>query len=379
MRIIQLVLGKANPERMNGVNKVAHQLATTQTNLGYNVSLWGIANTLSVNYPPRVYKTQLFQQYKNPFQLDKNLVQAIKLLSKDTVVHIHGAFIPVFYRIARLLQQQSIPYIYTPHGAFAEGAMIKNKRLKEWYFKLFETKIIENARALQLLGVGEMSHAKQLIADTNHVLIPNGQNMSDLPGFVGVNQIFDHPIFGFCGRLDMYHKGLDIMLKGFRQYLDKGFKGQLELIGDGVDRPKLEALAKKLKLTKEVTFHGKRFGSEKFDRLANVDVFLHTSRMEGFPTAVLEAAGIGKPCLTSYATSVNSYIEEYGAGFTYTENTPENLALQLEKAHAAFQAKELSQIGYYAFEMVQQEFNWETITQKLVRVYQNGVPQYQPS
>ena len=65
MKIIHLVLGKANPERMNGVNKVVHQLAKTQATLGQKVSVWGIANDLIPNYPIRNFKTVLFQQYSN--------------------------------------------------------------------------------------------------------------------------------------------------------------------------------------------------------------------------------------------------------------------------------------------------------------------------
>ena len=34
MEIIHIVLGKANPERMNGVNKVVFQLATKQAESG---------------------------------------------------------------------------------------------------------------------------------------------------------------------------------------------------------------------------------------------------------------------------------------------------------------------------------------------------------
>ena len=39
-KIVHLVLGKANPERMNGVNKVAHALAATQKDFGYDVEVW---------------------------------------------------------------------------------------------------------------------------------------------------------------------------------------------------------------------------------------------------------------------------------------------------------------------------------------------------
>ena len=60
MKIIHLVLGKGNPNRMNGVNKVAYQLATTQTEMGHDVTLWGIANDLHKNYPERNFKTVLF-------------------------------------------------------------------------------------------------------------------------------------------------------------------------------------------------------------------------------------------------------------------------------------------------------------------------------
>jgi len=98
IKIIHLVLGKANPNRMNGVNKVAYQLATTHTRLGYDTKLWGIANTLEHNYPERNFKTELFLQYKNKGKVNQELRTAIAELPSETVVHIHGAFIPTFYR-----------------------------------------------------------------------------------------------------------------------------------------------------------------------------------------------------------------------------------------------------------------------------------------
>ena len=131
MKIIHLVLGKANPERMNGVNKVAYELASNQTKLGYDVMLWGIANSLKRNYPPRNFPTELFNQKSNKFQLDEKLKKAIKELPDDTVIHIHGAFIPEFYKVTRILKKMNIPYIYTPHGSLTEMAMTKNKWAKK--------------------------------------------------------------------------------------------------------------------------------------------------------------------------------------------------------------------------------------------------------
>ena len=47
MEIIHLVMGKANPQRMNGVNKVVYQLATKQAEAGIKVQVWGFTKDLS--------------------------------------------------------------------------------------------------------------------------------------------------------------------------------------------------------------------------------------------------------------------------------------------------------------------------------------------
>ncbi|MBL0191806.1 MAG: hypothetical protein IPQ18_10810 [Saprospiraceae bacterium] len=61
MEVIHIVLGKANPNRLNGVNKVVYNMATEQHKAGKNVSVWGIANDVKHDYPKRIFKTILFK------------------------------------------------------------------------------------------------------------------------------------------------------------------------------------------------------------------------------------------------------------------------------------------------------------------------------
>lgn len=369
MRIIHIALGKANPERMNGVNKVVHQLASTQKALGYQVELWGIANDLEPTYPKRNFSTTLFQQHKNK-SLSVELISAIKQLSKDTVVHIHGAFILEFFKITNLLTKQGIPYVFTPHGSFAEAAMEKNKWIKKIYFQLLEKRLIKNAKAVQLLGINEFNHLGKLVASKNKKLIPNGIDLKKIPLSKSDSKSTDF-IFGFCGRIDTYHKGLDLLLKGFKIFTDKGGHGRLELIGDGKDRPKLQQFAQRLGIADRVVFHGALFGQAKFDVLYSFDVFLHTSRMEGFPMAVLEAAALSIPCLTSEATNVNSYIQQYDAGFALPVNIPESIASAMESAAFMhkFDAQQLQRKGANARKMVEHSFDWKNIAEELVETY----------
>ena len=130
MEIIHLVLGKANPNRMNGVNKVAHALATAQKKLGAKVTLWGITSDQSHNYPDRNYHTMLFNKPKNKFSIPKEMEQAIYELPEGVVFHIHGAFITYFYAIVKMLVRLDIPYVYQPHGAFNMAALKRNFLLK---------------------------------------------------------------------------------------------------------------------------------------------------------------------------------------------------------------------------------------------------------
>lgn len=369
INIIHLVLGKANPQRMNGVNRVVHQLANTQATLGQSVTIWGIANDLIANYPERNCQTILFQQYKNK-TLCPQLRKAINNLTTSDVVHIHGAFILEFYQVARLLHQKQIPYVFTPHGAYAKAAMQKNKWVKKVYFQLLEKYLIKNAKAVQLLGEGEYNHLGEMTNLGVRKMIPNGMDFRQIPTNLDFSPIKDRTLtFGFLGRLDTYHKGLDLMLKGFKKYLDIGGRGKLELIGDGADRPTLEKLAIDLGIIDHVTFHGALFGLKKFHTLHQFDVFLHTSRMEGFPMAVLEAAALAIPSVTSEATNINSYIRNYNAGIPLPNNTSNSIASIMSVCEDLYQQNQLDYLGKNAKEMVSEAFDWKKIAQDLYQTY----------
>ena len=89
-------------------------------------------------------------------------------------------------------------------------------------------------------------------------------------------------IFGFLGRIDMYTKGLDLMLSAFADKAKNHNEAKLWIIGDGDDRSILESKVKELKIEQKVVFWGAKFGEEKNDLLKGIDVFLHPSRNEGY-------------------------------------------------------------------------------------------------
>ncbi len=367
MKIIHLLLGKANPLRMNGVNKVAFQLAKTQHQQGADVHLWGITANPVHDYPQRAFPTTLFTPSK--WGVPAELRQAIAELEADTIVHLHGVFIPILDRVARLLYQNGIAYVITPHGALAKGAMEQNGWKKQLYFRLITRRILKRANCVQMLGEAESADLFHLAPEIRQVLIPNGQEMEEIPQLDTrpANQV---PVIGFCGRMDAHHKGLDLLLDAFKRLLDSGTSARLLLIGDGKDRQKLQAYCAEQGIADQVVFMGARYGEEKFMILHLCDFFIHTSRMEGFPMALLEAAALGLPLITTPATSMNRFLKRYNAGIAIERLDVDLILEKLQQACSSFDKGQHQEMSANAKRMVIESFDWTDIAEQLLKLYQ---------
>ena len=126
MDIIHIVLGKANPERMNGVNKVVYELTTKQVEIGLKASVWGITKDKEKNYGERNFETLLFLHQRNPFAISKELKQTILEKKGTAIFHLHGGWIPLYYSLSKFLHSYKIPFVFTPHGTYTIGAMERN-------------------------------------------------------------------------------------------------------------------------------------------------------------------------------------------------------------------------------------------------------------
>jgi glycosyltransferase involved in cell wall biosynthesis len=371
MKIIHLVLGKANPNRMNGVNKVAHYHATYLHRLGVKTEIWGITRSPEAPVTEREVPTRLFRAQSIIRGLDPALMIAIEKLKGQTVFHIHGALIPDFYLVTKILCSKKIPYIYTPHGAFNEVALRKNRLIKKLYISGFEKWMLRHAKKVQFLGKSEFDHISNLVKLQNKVVIPNGQCFEELSFEYHQIRHKVRPVFGFCGRLDNYYKGLDLLVKAFSAYRNKGGKGELWIIGDGPDRQKLEQLVIAAELSASVTFYGARYGQEKLNFIANMDVFVHPSHSEGSPTAILEAAALKRPLLVTTGTNVGPVVEQYKAGLHISDNKPSTITKALQQFDELYASGALKEMEEGSFSMVQQEFSWKVIARKLADIYQS--------
>lgn len=361
MQIIHIVLGKANPERMNGVNKVVYQLATKQAAAGINVCVWGITANTEINYGERNFSTKLFPLGKGKFGLSKELKKALLLQSKDCLFHIHGGWIPAFYSISMLLKSAGLHFVFTPHGAYNTIAMQRNYWLKRLYFFFFEKRMLQHAHRIHCIGKSEVSGLGCIFKTRKAVLIPYGYEMIEQETQAQTNTN-SGIVFGFIGRLDIYTKGLDTLIDAFKLFAQRNEDSTLWIVGDSKEKAVLSKKIAELGLQEKIILHGSHFGASKTALLQGMDVFVHPSRNEGLPTSVIEAASFGKPCIVTEATNIGDLIEDYYAGINIQEQSAEQLAAAMQEMYNIWNSpEEYLAMQNRAQKMVAETYEWNKI------------------
>ncbi len=119
-------------------------------------------------------------------------------------------------------------------------------------------------------------------------------------------------LIGAVGRLSP-EKGFDLLLRSVRALRDSGHPVRLVVVGEGEDRPRLEALRLELGLREAVEFPGWR--SEVRLHYEAMDLFVLSSLREGLPNVLLEAMALEVPCVATRIAGVPKLVEHSASGW----------------------------------------------------------------
>jgi len=362
--IVHFALGTSSPEHENGIDQVAHQLAAAQHARGLDVSV--IVITPSPEAPPATcaYPLQLFKAARGRFGLAPELLRALDELPPTTIAHLHGGYVPTMRALSKALNQRRIPYVLTPYGAYRALAREHSPWKRRLYSTLFERALARGARTVQAFSETEAAEMADLVSSTSVVIISEGQDTLERPAPESTPGL-RRPLFTYCGQLATYTKGLDTLLDAFALHAAAGGDGTLWFIGDGVDRATLEARATELGVGRRIVFRGALFGAARLAALAASDVFVHPSRHEGMPTAVLEAAALGLPVVVAEGTNLEDAVRDAGAGFVLRRHDAEQLTATLAACERELVAGTLLERGRAAQVMAAQRFGWDVIEPRL--------------
>jgi glycosyltransferase involved in cell wall biosynthesis len=151
----------------------------------------------------------------------------------------------------------------------------------------------------------------------------------------------------YVGRL-VPVKGLQYLLRAVKILLESETEVELQIVGDGCEKPRLEEFASGLGITDQIHFRGRvAFGPELSDIYMSADIFVLPSLSEGLPKTLLEAMAFGLPVIATKVGGVTAVIRDSGAGILVEPHSSEAIASAVEQLVSnARMRKEIVLKGY---------------------------------
>jgi glycosyltransferase involved in cell wall biosynthesis len=298
----------------DGIVKAVHGLASGLVKTGAIVTVLseGSATHHTSVTTAAGYRIECFAnpiQTRPSFQLSPALKAYMRRIPPRSIVILNGIFHASIYAMSRLCRQWNVPYIIAPHDVYSPPMFARNPHLKWTYWWLLEKRMLQQAIGVQVLDSRQGNWLVNLGISTPIFTVPNGMTIdSEIQLQIPKNPV---PKLFFFGRMDRYHKGLDLLLNAFQIVLKET---PLELVIQGADegdRPTLERQAQQIP---EVTFLNPEYCQSPIDIISQYDIFCLPSRFEGFGLSALEAMMAGRVLLVSEVAGIAPHVQASGCG-----------------------------------------------------------------
>jgi glycosyltransferase involved in cell wall biosynthesis len=176
------------------------------------------------------------------------------------------------------------------------------------------------------------------------------------------------------GRL-LHWKGFELGLRAFAGFHAKYPESEYWLIGDGVERKRLERLAMKLGLSRAVVFWGAKSREQVIETLAQCDILLFPSLHDSGGCVSVEAMAMGRPVICFDLGGPALQVTD-ATGIKIPAITTEEAVMDLTSAieQLAVNPARRAKLGEAGRLRVDQEFNWERRGEQLARLYLRLMP-----
>lgn len=132
----------------------------------------------------------------------------------------------------------------------------------------------------------------------------------------------------FVGRLDPI-KNLPCLLRAMRLCREQGSGLQLDIVGDGPERGRLEHLSRQLGISEQVHFHGQQADVGPF--LGRASFLVLPSFGEGLSNAIMEAMSAGRPVIASNVGGNAELVAHDVNGLLFPSNDDTSLAGAMQR------------------------------------------------
>lgn len=219
------------------------------------------------------------------------------------VLHFHEPWVPLLSR--QILIRSNTKNVATFHAKLPDTMM---SRTIERVITPYTKSILKYLHGYTAVSTAATEYVREL-TDEPITIVPNG---IDLRKYTSGDVIKpDRKNVLFIGRLEK-RKGVMYLLRAMAEVQKRYPDVWVDIVGDGPDRAKLEAMAHDLGVN-HVRFHGKVDDDEKIRMLHAASVFSSPARYgESFGIVLLEAMAAGTPIVAGDNPGYRAVMQETG-------------------------------------------------------------------
>lgn len=308
-----------------------------------------------------------------PFYILAGLLHAVWFCRKHRfdLIHVHWPFPHGIWGYVAGRASRT-PMVLTFHGA----ELLLSQ--KYFFVKYFLRHALRHAEAVICNSRYTASEVAKL-SDQPLAIVPFGCTVAARPTVKNADKAVKDILF--VGRL-VARKGLGYLLKALPA-IQAQIPVHLHVVGDGDQAAAWKALARELRISAQVTFHGAVSKEELERHYANADVFVlpaiidERGDTEGLGVVLVEALSFMTPVVASSVGGIPDVIKDEQTGLLVPEKDPAALAAAvLRLLHDRELAQRLTEAG---LAHAREYFDWQRITAELLRIYRDVIDRQAPA
>jgi teichuronic acid biosynthesis glycosyltransferase TuaC len=242
------------------------------------------------------------------------------------LIHAHGP-LPCGHAAMLASAELNIPYVVSVHGLDAFSDVQVSGRAGQWCRRISQRVyrssrrvicISEHVREAVLEGTGGSGRTS---------VVYNGVD-SELFSPIAAAPSFASPVILSVGNL-IRTKGHDVLIRAAAALAGEFPALSCEIIGDGPERSRLQALCAQLNISGKVRFLGRQSRHQVAAAMQRCTIFALPSRYEGLGCVYLEAMSVGKPAVGCRGQGIAEVIQHGSNGFLVGPDNDRELALAI--------------------------------------------------
>ncbi len=245
--------------------------------------------------------------------LYSNLIAKVRTIHQRQpidLIHAHAA-LPCGHAAALLSRELGIPSVVTVHGLDAYFT----RQVHGLAGSLCEriAKFVYRAAA-RVIGISTKVRDQVALGSSSPVSTSVIHNGVDVDRFHPAEGEREQPIILSVGNL-IPTKGHDLLLRAFADVQKRFPHVRCQIVGDGPDRSRLQALARDLNIAQRVHFLGRQSRDQVADAMRRCSVFALPSRYEGLGCVYLEAMSVEKPVIACRGQGIEEIVQHKNNGW----------------------------------------------------------------